>query len=208
MIGPHTLANSCVFLGGNSVGGGVCERTRGREDYLVCPRTWKGFPGKVRQKDYCCISLKVERCGLWWWGGECQTDLVALSKQINLWLGGRGANKALGRVLLEQNVDRQTCQREAVNDMFSEHCSLLRTHTVSELKSLCITCHLFFPEFYSSEVGVDDCSEACHITEKCVCSKCKCCTSCSNKCNCIFANAGADASLARQLLPSISEEYL
>ena len=38
-----------------------------------------------------------------------------------------------------------------------------RTHTVSELKSLCITCQLFFPEFYSSEVGVDDCSKACHI---------------------------------------------
>ena len=37
----------------------------------------------------------------------------------DLWLGGRGANKALGRVLLEQNVDRQTCQREAVNAMFT-----------------------------------------------------------------------------------------
>ena len=35
-----------------------------------------------------------------------------------LWLGGRGANKALGRVLLEQNVDRQTCQRKAVNAKF------------------------------------------------------------------------------------------
>ena len=34
-------------------------------------------------------------------------------------LGGRGANKALGRVLLEQNVDRQTCQRETVNAMFT-----------------------------------------------------------------------------------------
>ena len=34
-------------------------------------------------------------------------------------LGGRGANKALGRVLLEQNVNRQTCQREAVNAMFT-----------------------------------------------------------------------------------------
>ena len=37
----------------------------------------------------------------------------------DLWLGGRGANKALGRVLLEQNVDCQTCQREAVNAMFT-----------------------------------------------------------------------------------------
>ena len=63
VIGPHTLVNSCVILGENSVGEGVCERTRGREDYLVCP-------GKVRQKDCCCISLKAERCGLWCWGGE------------------------------------------------------------------------------------------------------------------------------------------
>ena len=63
MIGPHTLANSCVILGENSVGGGVCERTRGREDYLVCP-------GKVRQKDCCCISLKVERCGVECGAGE------------------------------------------------------------------------------------------------------------------------------------------
>ena len=87
-------------------------------------------------------------------------------------------------------------------------CSLSRTHTVSEIQSLCITCQLFFPEFYSSEVGVDDCTEACHIIEECVCSKCKCCMSCSNKCNCKFANVGADASLARQLLPNISPEYL
>ena len=36
-----------------------------------------------------------------------------------LWPGGRGDSKALGRVLLEQNVDRQTCQREAVNAIFS-----------------------------------------------------------------------------------------
>ena len=41
-----TLANSCVILRENSVGEGVCERTRRREDYLVCP-------GKVRQKDCC-----------------------------------------------------------------------------------------------------------------------------------------------------------
>ena len=87
-------------------------------------------------------------------------------------------------------------------------CSPSRTPTVSELQSLCITCQLFFPEFYSSEVGVDDCTEACHIIEECVCSKCKCCMSCSNKCNCKFANVGADASLARQLLPNISPEYL
>ena len=72
MIGPHTLANSCVILGENSVGGGVCERTRGREDYLVCPRTWKGFPGKVRQKDFVilyvapvCVNLSVHT---WLWG--------------------------------------------------------------------------------------------------------------------------------------------
>ena len=31
----------------------------------------------------------------------------------------RGANKALARVLLEQDVARQTCQREAVNAMFT-----------------------------------------------------------------------------------------
>ena len=67
---------------------------------------------------------------------------------------------------------------------------------------------IFHSEFYSSEVGVHDCSEACQLDEECVCSKCKCCTNCTNKCNCDFANTGADASLARQLLPSISPEYL
>ena len=41
-----------------------------------------------------------------------------MHQQICMNCGGRGANKALGRVLLEQNVDRQTCQREAVNAMF------------------------------------------------------------------------------------------
>ena len=33
-------------------------------------------------------------------------------------LGGRGENKAFGKQLLEQKVDRQSCQREAVNSLF------------------------------------------------------------------------------------------
>ena len=32
--------------------------------------------------------------------------------------GGRGASKALGRVLLEQKVERQTCQRAALRELF------------------------------------------------------------------------------------------
>ena len=47
--------------------------------------------------------------------------------------------------------------------------------------------------------------EACVTREECVCSKCKCCTSCNNKCNCNFANIGADVSIARQLLPTIHQ---
>ena len=66
----------------------------------------------------------------------------------------------------------------------------------------------FSPKFYSMEPTLENCREACETREECVCSKCKCCTSCSNKCNCSFTNTGADASLARQLLPSISPEYL
>ena len=38
--------------------------------------------------------------------------------RIFLLKGGRGANKALGRSLLEKNVDKQCCQREATNALF------------------------------------------------------------------------------------------
>ena len=38
--------------------------------------------------------------------------------RIFLLKGGRGANKALGRSLLEKNVDKQSCQREATNALF------------------------------------------------------------------------------------------
>ena len=37
---------------------------------------------------------------------------------LHLDLGGHGENKAFGKQLLEQKVDRQSCQREAVNSLF------------------------------------------------------------------------------------------
>ena len=51
---------------------------------------------------------------------------------------------------------------------------------------------------------VETCSEFYQKEEQCICSKCKCAT----KCDCEFSNQGADASLARDLLPSISVEYI
>ena len=50
--------------------------------------------------------------------------------------------------------------------------------------------------------------EECQALEKCVCSLCKCCLNCGNKCKCDFANTGADDSRARILLPEISDDYL
>jgi len=63
-------------------------------------------------------------------------------------------------------------------------------------------------EDYSVVPVAEACSEACHLSEQCVCTLCKCCTNCSNKCSCNFANTGADESLARHLLPRISPEYM
>ena len=39
---------------------------------------------------------------------------------------------------------------------------------------------------------------ACPLDEQCVCTLCKCCLNCSNKCSCNFANTGADESLASE----------
>ena len=61
---------------------------------------------------------------------------------------------------------------------------------------------------YSVVPVVEACSEACHLGEQCVCTLCKYCLNCSNKCSCKFANTGADESLAKHLLPRISPEYL
>ena len=47
---------------------------------------------------------------------------------------------------------------------------------------------------------------ACPLDEQCVCTLCKCCLNCSNKCSCNFANTGADESLTRYLLPRISPD--
>ena len=63
-------------------------------------------------------------------------------------------------------------------------------------------------EFYSSEPMVESCSVSCQLNKACACSLCKCCLACCNKCTCSYANTGADASLARHLLPGISAEYL
>ena len=55
---------------------------------------------------------------------------------------------------------------------------------------------------------VEKCSEACQLGKAPVCSLCKCCINCCNKCTCSYANTGEDASLAKHLMPNISVEYL
>ena len=67
---------------------------------------------------------------------------------------------------------------------------------------------LFLLEFYSTDVGVKECSEDCQLRKECRCDKCTCCASCRRKCKCNFALAEYDDSLARLLLPNISPEYL
>ena len=115
--------------------------------------------------------------------------------------GGRGASKALGRVLLEQKVERQTCQRAALRELF-EVANPYREFLTKKTSSHAST------GFYSSEAVVVPCNEECQALEKCVCSLCKCCLNCGNKCKCDFANTGPDDSLARILLPEISDDYL
>ena len=64
------------------------------------------------------------------------------------------------------------------------------------------------PEFYPSEVEVQECSEVCLQTRACVCSTCKCCGSCSATCKCFFATSDPDTALAVLLLGQETEEYL
>ena len=108
---------------------------------------------------------------------------------ILLWpgqAGGRGQCKELGRVLLEQRVDRQSCQREAINNLFLVESPY---------------------KYYSSEPMDVGCSAACEVEKVCICTKCKCCTHCANKCSCHYANVGFDESLQRHLLPLTSTTY-
>ena len=84
-----------------------CQRTHG--NWLRC---WEGAVAtETRQPLWFCSGLaRLVRSTLM---------LNISTNMYMLWPGGRGESKALGRVLLEQNVDRQTCQREAVNAIFS-----------------------------------------------------------------------------------------
>ena len=169
-----------------------CQRTHG--NWLRC---WEG------------VVATETRQPLWFCSGLARLVRSTLMLNIStnmyiLWPGGRGDSKALGRVLLEQNVDRQTCQREAVNAIFS----VQNPFSKWSFGPLLHISSFFLPEIYSSEVEVQNCSLDCQLKEQCVCSKCNCCTSCSNKCKCNFANIGTDASLAKQLLPGISTECL
>ena len=84
-----------------------CQRTHG--NWLRC---WEGAVAtETKQPSWFCSGLaRLVR----------STLMLNISTNMYiLWPGGRGDSKALGRVLLEQNVDRQTCQREAVNAIFS-----------------------------------------------------------------------------------------
>ena len=100
--------------------------------------------------------------------------------------GGRGQCKDLGRLLLERKVERQSCQRAAVNSLFQ----------VDNPN-----------KYYSSEAMEEGCSDTCELEKMCVCTMCKCCSNCANKCRCSYANVGFDESLAQHLLPSTSVIY-
>ena len=104
-------------------------------------------------------------------------------------------------MLLEQKVERQTCQRAALRELFEME-NPYREFLTKKTSSHAST------GFYSSEAVMLPCNEECQALEKCVCSLCKCCLNCGNKCKCDFANTGADDSLARILLPEISDDYL
>ena len=104
-------------------------------------------------------------------------------------------------MLLEQKVERQTCKRAALRELFeveNPYREFLRKKTSLHAST----------GFYSSEAVVVSCNEECQALESCVCSLCKCCLNCGNKCKCNFATTGADDSLARILLPEISDNYL
>ena len=143
------------------------------------------------------------------WPGQAGPQLITNNNWlvVLLQLGGRGPSKHLGRVLLEQRVERQRCQREETNALFrvenpySEwpHDFPPQNHDLTKSTP---------SEFYSSEPMAESCSVACQLNKACACSLCKCCLACCNKCTCSYANTGADASLARHLLPGISAEYL
>ena len=108
---------------------------------------------------------------------------------IMLWAGqagGRGQCKDLGRLLLERKIERQSCQRAAVNSLFQ----------VDNPN-----------KYYSSEAMEEGCSDTCELEKMCVCTMCKCCSNCANKCRCSYANVGFDESLAQHLLPSTSVIY-
>ena len=101
-------------------------------------------------------------------------------------------------------MDKQSCQREATNALFVNN-----AYTASRTEVAIFDFLSFFSsEDYSSIPLVETCSEVCHQEERCICSKCKCCLNCASKCDCEFSNHGADDSLARHLLPSISVEYM
>ena len=104
---------------------------------------------------------------------------------------------------MEQKVERQTCQRAALRELFEvenpyrEFLTKKHHHMLQQGSTQ-----------YSSEAVMLPCTEECQALEKCVCSLCKCCLNCGNKFKCDFANTGADDSLARILLPEISDDYM
>ena len=126
---------------------------------------------------------------MWWWGGEWEEhSLVQILCVMNSLLPDLLAEN-LSVLTAHSSVFREV--GHALEDGWSSLMPLLLQVSVW---SQCMYWNQFHWSFFSArshQLG-----------------KCKCCTSCSNKCNCMFANAGADASLARQLLPSISPEYL
>ena len=54
------------------------------------------------------------------WAGQAGLLLIYFNIWflVLVWIGGRGPSKALGTVLLEQRVERQSCQRAAMNGLF------------------------------------------------------------------------------------------
>ena len=77
-----------------------------------CPRCWEevDVTEKMLPLWQCSGPARQVRDTCW-----CIWQTIII---LGFDLGGRGENKAFGKQLLEQKVDRQSCQREAVNSLF------------------------------------------------------------------------------------------
>ena len=92
-----------------------------KDIYYRCqdfPRTFGSFPRCLVE-----VGVTAKMRHLWYCSGLARPARRQIIFNISfanlfLWPGGHGSNKALGRVLLEQNINKQSCLRTALNSMF------------------------------------------------------------------------------------------